>query len=300
MKRLLLYGFLLSFCSFVNVYSQSAQNEYLGSVAKVHATIDWRHFSVSIVLEGTLDRSEKNRLSQVSRQESDLRMLGTEYLTSALDSLLVDSRTTLQERFKKDSTIEESLKRDINGFKVVDAKPAASLQGTSVIWKLPFFPQLASLVGPIESKGEKPSSPLGWKPDQVMSSIVIYADELLPWWGMNNNAWVAACLYPEVFDDEMNILHGTGTIDSQTEMENGVVHYIADSDIKNMRNVLGNSAFFIRARSVFGKNPSSPVISREDADIIRSSTSGRQLLTEGKIFIVLSPAELRKDYDLLP
>jgi len=145
--------------------------------------------------------------------------------------------------------------------------------------------------------------PLIPTPVRDYTGIVIIADENLPVHGRYSSALAVPCLFPKIWDSEMNLLYVRDVIDPRIGKENAIVRYVSRESI--MRAVpsamdddliarVGENPLRIMAREIFGASPTDPVIDREDAMLILSTENNRRLLREGRIAIVLDKRQLTK------
>jgi len=135
------------------------------------------------------------------------------------------------------------------------------------------------------------------------SGIVIIADENLPVHGKSTSALALPCLFPKIWDSDMNLVFERNMIDPQTGRDAGLVGYVnRDSIMKDVPSSLnenlikrvGETPLLIMARGLFGAVPTDPIIDKEDALLILSNENNRRLLTEGRIAIVLDKKVLVK------
>ncbi|MCL1929328.1 MAG: polymerase [Treponema sp.] len=135
------------------------------------------------------------------------------------------------------------------------------------------------------------------------TGIIIIADENLPVRGKSSSAFLLPCLFPKIWDSEMNLIFERNMIDPQIGRSKGLVRYISRESIyravpsamdEELVKLVGDNPLRIYARGVFGAVPTDPVIDREDALLILSTENNRRLLLEGRIAIVLDKKELSK------
>jgi hypothetical protein len=131
------------------------------------------------------------------------------------------------------------------------------------------------------------------------TGIVIIAAEALPVHGMRGSALTLPCLFPKVWDTEMNLIFER----SMLELTNTVmVRYAPPRSVffdgpsglsPEITSLVGNRPLRIFARGVFGINSTDPIIDREEALLIISSEENRRLLREGRVLIVLNDSVLK-------
>ncbi|AEF83467.1 hypothetical protein [Leadbettera azotonutricia] len=136
------------------------------------------------------------------------------------------------------------------------------------------------------------------------TGIIIIADTELPIHGRNTSALVRPCIFPRVWDTNMNLVYeknmtdpaitasGTGALVRYTRAEN-IFRPTPSGIDESLAALVGTNPIRILARAVFGSSPTDPVIDREDALAIISSENNRRLLREGRVAIVLNESVLK-------
>jgi hypothetical protein len=132
------------------------------------------------------------------------------------------------------------------------------------------------------------------------TGIVIIAEEELPVHGKKIRAGLTPCLFPKIWDTEMNLIYDKSMTEPEWDADFSMVHYTgADSIFQNnpsgisgeLQRIVGDKPLRVIARGVFGINPTDPIIDRADAVTILSSETNRRLLAKGRVaFIVPSNA----------
>jgi hypothetical protein len=137
-------------------------------------------------------------------------------------------------------------------------------------------------------------------PAASYSGIIIIASGELPVRGRRTSAFVTPCIFPKVWDTDMNLIYERNFLDPAGAGRT-LVRYAGEADIfqntpsglsPEISALVGTSPLRIIARGVFGVRPTDPVIDREDALIILSSENNRRLLREGRVAIILSGGAL--------
>jgi hypothetical protein len=136
-------------------------------------------------------------------------------------------------------------------------------------------------------------------PAPAYTGIIIIADGELPVHGKNSAALPVPCLFPKIWDTEMNLIYERNML----EPRNGImVRYVpADSIFRptpsglapEIAGLAGPNPLRILARGVFGERPTDPIIDRADALLIISSEENRRLLREGRVVMVLDSPVLK-------
>lgn len=134
------------------------------------------------------------------------------------------------------------------------------------------------------------------------TGIVIIAPEKLPVHGMKSSALPAPCLFPKIWDTDMNLIYERNMLEKKDCV---MVRYSPVSGIfqsnpsglsSELREIVGERPLRIFARGVFGINPTDLIIDREDALLVISSEENRRLLAQGKVVFILDESVLRRDF----
>jgi hypothetical protein len=135
------------------------------------------------------------------------------------------------------------------------------------------------------------------------TGILIIADEELPVHGRHGTALTRPCLFPKVWDTDMNLIYEQSMVDPQQVQS--IVRYVSSNQIfrpnpsgleEDLTRLVGSNPLRIIAQGVFGIYPTDPIIDREDALQIVSIEDNRRLLREGRVAIVLNQQVLRTSF----
>jgi hypothetical protein len=137
------------------------------------------------------------------------------------------------------------------------------------------------------------------------TGIIIIADKELPVHGRYSGAYLQPCLFPKIWDTEMNLVYDKKFADPNVFLHSTLVHY-ADSDnifkmtpsglSPELEKIVGNKPLRIIARGVFGIHPTDPIIDADDAMLILASESNRNLLRQGRVVFISSSGVLQTEY----
>jgi len=134
------------------------------------------------------------------------------------------------------------------------------------------------------------------------TGVIIIASESLPVHGMKGSALAIPCLFPKIWDTDMNLVFERNMLDLKNA---AMVRYSPVQSIfqnnpsglsPELQALVGDRPLRIFARGVFGIKPTDLIIDREDALVIISSPENRLLLTEGRVAIILDDSVLRNDF----
>ena len=131
------------------------------------------------------------------------------------------------------------------------------------------------------------------------TGIIIIADSELPIQGRRETAYMEPCLFPKIWDTGMNLVYERNMYDP---LAGGcIVRYAPRDSIfrptpsgldAELSAFVGPNPLRIIARRIFGINLTDPVIDRNDALKILSSSNNRRLLREGRVVLVLNEDKL--------
>jgi len=131
------------------------------------------------------------------------------------------------------------------------------------------------------------------------TGIVIIAVDELPVYGMKSKTIAVPCLFPKIWDSEMNLIYERNMLEiNNTAM---VTYSIADNIFKKdnpsglskeLQEVVGDKPLRIFASGVFGSKPTDIIIDRNDAITIISSEENRRLLSQGRVVFILDNSVL--------
>jgi hypothetical protein len=139
-------------------------------------------------------------------------------------------------------------------------------------------------------------------PAAAYTGILIIAGGELPLHGTRRNARVLPCLFPKIWDSNMNLIYDKTMLESR---ETVMVHYSSEESIfqenpsglsPELRALVGDKPLRILARGVYGIRPTDPIIDAEDALTILSGEENRRLLRQGRVVIVLEHEELKNSF----
>jgi hypothetical protein len=133
------------------------------------------------------------------------------------------------------------------------------------------------------------------------SGIIIIAQNELPIHGRKGTAKLVPCLFPKIWDTDMNLIHDSG---SNNGAAFSAALYTSEDRIfedspsglgKDLQKVVGDKPLRVIARGVFGINPTDAVIDRADALVILSSEVNKRILRDGRIAFIVQADTLNQE-----
>jgi hypothetical protein len=138
------------------------------------------------------------------------------------------------------------------------------------------------------------------------TGIIIIALDELPVYGMRKTALPVPCLFPKIWDSEMNLIYERNMLEPQAQTRGiTMVRYSSAQNIfqnnpsglsEELRQAVGDRPLRIFASGVFGINPTDLIIERSDALLIISSEENRRLLSQGRVVFILDESVLRYEF----
>jgi len=134
------------------------------------------------------------------------------------------------------------------------------------------------------------------------TGIIVIASDNLPLYGMRSSALAVPCLFPKIWDSNMNLIYERNMLETNN---NVMVHYAPLQSIfqdnpsglaPEIIEIAGNKPLRIFARGLYGINPTDLIIDNNDAMLIISSNDNRRLLSEGRVVFILNDSVLKKNF----
>jgi hypothetical protein len=291
-----IFLFLLAVsCFFINpVWGQEGQIHFERSFF-----VDW--------VRGEMNAQISFNLAQAGIRLPAGRILGEEQLRNAyprilrpfLFSIRVDSNSTIRDLVDRGELSLEELNALCEGAERISTNLSSDLTQMTGRYRIPIEELSSYLIR--HSRVSEPLRPL--LPVQTIdyTGIIIIADEEIPVHGRMARAFLEPCLFPRIWDTNMNLIYernmfapgrnGGGLIVRYTTREN-IFRPTPSGLDGELTAIVGTNPLRIIAREAFGVHPTDPVIDREDALRILSSENNRRLLREGRVILVLNAAQL--------
>jgi len=138
-------------------------------------------------------------------------------------------------------------------------------------------------------------------PAPAYTGIIIIASDSQPIHGTRNSALLQPCLFPKIWDSDMKLIFERNMYNQES---GPMAHYFPLKGIfaagpsglsKEISAIVGEYPLRIFAKGVFGMKPTDPIINTDDALLIMSTESNRNLLREGRLVIIIDDSMLRNE-----
>ncbi|MDR2924196.1 MAG: polymerase [Treponema sp.] len=138
-------------------------------------------------------------------------------------------------------------------------------------------------------------------PAPSYTGIVIIASDNQPVHGTRSSALLQPCLFPKIWDSDMKLIFERNMLKPEA---GAMAYYFPLKSIfaggpsglsPDISAIVGDHPLRIFARGAFGMKPTDPIISPDDALLIMSTEANRNLLSEGRLVIILDDSMLKND-----
>lgn len=249
------------------------------------SSVDWRQGVVSIDARIDLTGFPQVLPSARSQGEQIIAQSAPEMLTAALFPIPVDSYETVGSLSRSDPATMSAVMDILVPADRRYAVLSRNLKSLVVRYQIPLFPDLGSIFVH-HTQANPPLPPLGFVPTTRFSGIVIYAKGDLPVHGENRSAHLAPCLFPRIWDENMDLVASAKTVDPSVLRALGVAAYSDSTSLGDFTARIGSVPFQTVATGIFGKYDTDVIISDEAARELLASPDNINLIAEGKILII--------------
>ncbi len=266
----------------------SAQDETAAAslpVPSYVSSVDWQKGVVSIDARIDLTGFSQVLPSARSQGEQIIAHSASEMLEDALFPIPVDSYQTVGSLSLSDPATMSAVMGILTPGDKQYSVLSRNLKSLVVRYQIPLFPDLGSIFVH-QTQANPPLPPLGFVPTTRFSGIVIYAKGELPVHGESRSARLAPCLFPRIWDENMDLVASAKTVDPSVLREGGVAAYSDSTSLGAFTARIGSVPFQTVATGIFGKYDTDVIISNEAARELLASPDNINLITEGKILII--------------
>lgn len=288
-----LFLFIIFTLVFSQIFSQqSVQKTQNGSVES-KSTINWisRDFVSNLSLDAEKLQVQLPSGKKIASKHINSKM--PQLIQQPLLSLFADSESTLSDQVINGNISLDNIFAFItSGYKTQDIfshdlKTLNSTNTTNV-----------NNIGKLLVKHDyafKPEQPIDVVSTRAFSGIIIDARGALHVHGEYISDDTYPCFFPKIWDDQMNVIFEKNSVNPDFVKNNGLVKYHYSNNLADYEDRVGLDPLYIKAREVFGRNRTDPIISREDALKILADQKNIELLTQGKVVILLDKENLIYD-----
>jgi len=137
-----------------------------------------------------------------------------------------------------------------------------------------------------------PAEPIDVVPSRKFTGIVIDARGEFPVHGEYVSSNVNAAFFPQIWDDQMDLIYERNMVSPDLIKDTGLVVYDFSDDMSRYESRIGADPLYIKATQVYGRNRTDPIIKHSDALKILTIEENRNLIRDGKVVILLNKENL--------
>ena len=210
-------------------------------------------------------------------------------IADALVNFRVDSRNSLGSLYYSDVLFYNKLEELIGGQNKIFSKTTPDMKEFIIRYSLKFCPDLVSLF----LSHDRPVAPdylaAVRSDDEQFTGLAVYAADPVPFHGSDEMVKLNPALFPTVYDEDMNLIFDKTFVEPESLLEWGMVQYSQDipDTFLETRERIGMKPMKISLREVYGNNGCDLIVSREDGQMILSSTEFSDWLRKGKVIIII-------------
>lgn len=274
------------------ILSSSVWAQYNSSMTS-KSKIDWtsRIFTTQINLDVT--NTNMRLPSGRNSAESLIKIKTPGLVKDSLLTLFVDNQNYLGDIIVDETLSLEQITKIIENSKQTPALYTTDGNGVNTIKTIDVNTISRQLIK--HKYPYTPEEPIDIVSSRPYSGIIIDARGSLPIHGEYADSEVFPCFFPTIWDDQMNIIYEKNITDKEIAQNNGIVKYDWKDNFILYEDLIGRDPLYIKAKKVFGRNRTDPLISRRDALKILTVKENLNLLKQGKIVILLDKKNLIYD-----
>lgn len=274
------------------ILSSSVWAQYNSSMTS-KSKIDWtsRIFTTQINLDVT--NTNMRLPSGRNSAESLIKIKTPGLVKDSLLTLFVDNQNYLGDIIVDETLSLEQITKIIENSKQTPALYSTDGNGVNTIKTIDVNTISRQLIK--HKYPYTPEEPIDIVSSRPYSGIIIDARGVLPIHGEYADSEVFPCFFPTIWDDQMNIIYEKNITDKEIAQNKGIVKYDWKDNFILYEDLIGRDPLYIKAKKVFGRNRTDPLISRRDALKILTVKENLNLLKQGKIVILLDKENLIYD-----
>ncbi len=278
--------FLILFLLTMIIFGEEVSSAESSTTAK--AVIDQENKVIDITIETQLSSNKKALPSESIRMERSIEQALSVHLTDTILYTPINSYRRGVDFIPEHPNLLTEIPRVAEKGERLFPNLGKDLKSMSITYRFNIYPDIISLF-PIHSRTSKVPETLAWTPTAEFSGIVIYAADPLPVRGEEEEQLLEPCLFPKIFDEELEAALEPLMVDPEVLRQDGMVHYTQSLSSGDWTDRVGFTPLRLIAKEIFGKNYTDIIISKKDMNKILSRSSNRRLIEEGKIVIILNP-----------
>ncbi len=258
----------------------------LGQVQSIgnFGSVNWGNAAGPVITAKGIGAMNPN-LPQAPQRPAAIRAAKLDALRNALETVKgvnISSNTTVRNFMVENDEIRTRVEGFVNNFKF-EEKPHYMSDGTvEISVELPLSGIMMDALLPTSIAAAPaamtwPGEPVQFAAKQAFTGLVVDARGL----------GILPAMAPRILDEENNEIYGSAYVSREFALKHGVVGYAKSVEQAQKIDRLGNSPGVIKAVKSGGENKTDIVISKGDADSIKSSSKDMKYLSECRVVFVV-------------
>jgi hypothetical protein len=267
--------------------------------ARISGTLDWEKLKIFTTISIDLRNSGIRLPAGRSLAEDVLLTQFFAKIEPFILAIPVDSSSTLAGWIERGALSPGAVEALANGARRVPAVYAQDFTSMSASYTIDLADVSLQLVR--HTRGREAPLPLTPAESIAYTGILIFAAGELDFYGHAGRALLRPCLFPKIWDTDMNLIYEKTMVEPETFGANTMTYYTKPANVfqntpsgitADVQARIGDKPLKIIARGAFGISATDPVIAAADAHVIVSSPDVIRLLREGRVAIVVDDSVL--------
>lgn len=252
--------------------------------------VDWEDATLTIDVYADLGTYGVVLPTARTRAENEIRRLLPDMFLDAIEELRVDSFSTASDRILETPALLGRVETVAGRATVAKTIVTRDTRSLEISFRYNLYPDVVSIFLSHQT-ANRPTAVIGYQPTTEFTGIVIYARGAYPVHGERSSATLSPCLFPRIFDDEMDVVLEPEMIHPEYLLQRGVFGYYSGEDLTEHADRIGQVPFITMARAVFGKHRTDVIIPTADARRILGLAENIDLLQQGRIVVLIDLPE---------
>lgn len=247
--------------------------------------IDWESNKIEIEIKTPLQIKDSTLSSERMRAENWIEDNLTIIFFKNILNIQVDSLMNVSEIINKDPDIYYLL--DALGESITPEynRLSTNLEYLDSKYSFPIYPDFISVFYK-NSQHTKLIKKLDHRIYPDFTGLIIYVPEELPLYKKGENGSLKKVLFPQIYDEDMNLILDYTMVEPDYIKKWGMVMYGSTFNESVYQSRIGISPLRIIAKGLFGKNNSNIIISVKEAEKLTGSIENLKIISQSRILIL--------------
>lgn len=271
----------------------SAQNSISTPAGRLKSIgwVDWQ--SNTFILQVIFEPEDTNGSLPLLRTKSEtvINRHLPDLFIEAISSVRINSRQTIGEAFISSPDKTSEFRKLASEGKVASSRFTRDFAAFQRIFHFSLYPTLSRHFT-THTRAAAQTAELNYVPSGEYSGIVIYVDDPIEIHGTHVQGRLQPALFPQVYDDEMNLIIDRRMVQPDAINAHGMVNYYHRSQIEKIHAKVGEVPLYVHAKALFGIYSTDLILTDRAARKIKADSHTLSLIAQGRIAVV-SATELR-------